>query len=1354
MSEWETISPAPTSAKSDSGWETISATPDVPSNISTGPSAALQQLDKINQVQPPQQEPADPRNVLGKTRDVIAGGVEAAVSTATGMVGGGLGGWVGLMGAAVGAGDAETIAAKTAHALTYDPRTREGQQFNELIGKVINEIAIPLGPTHFPGAIPRARGVAQRYGLGGTAEKLMPEKATPPPTDPNKPPTEAVEPPTVDPNKEAMFSGFKKEQQDKSPLVQTAIRDSKTGEVTDTGPKHPEDLKAAGGIPLFKTEDGRYLTREEALEQAKRTEQVPKDVKPEIPEEGLHSGDLRKAGDERFKIPGEEAKAPVAEDPKYVQPQTHQEFREAIATTRNELTKLREEYEKNWANERDQAKADRLSEQIKMEEDALQKLEWDRAKADLPPPEIKDKGLPTWEELHDTLRGAKTVGEALTRVHDLGLGTKGQRSLLKLLQRSKLVNEATLDLHDGPLTGKVKDDSAGLYWEDKHHIDLGLSGDVRVLLHESIHAATHKLLKDGTSASAKAMQALFDKYKASHDKGAYGFQDVHEFVTEAFTQKSFQKILQGIDSPNSVKGKVLKMWDDFKAIIKEGLGAKDKVERTALDEVLDEGSRLIESSKDDTTKPSKTSEPKSSPKEADKPIDPRSVDPKDFEKTVKDIYEKQGEDAASKFYDEYQKYKATFIEPIKEIEKFVGININSEMATERVIKNTKDQMMRDVPDVKEREAISIAIEPGGVIKSLSEAAQKVAEKYKSLMSEIGSRALDTGTVKHLLEDYVTHIINWEGAPPTAKQEFINQLLGTGAHDPSMRGMTTESKFGKHRSFKTIGELEKYLDQVNERIAAKGESEWRLKLKTKDIAEIYSEYAKSMERAIRNKKLMDNIQQIRNVAGESLIRDITPENPLPHGWEAGQGQLAGKAIHPDMMPALKFVFDAGPDSIMQALGTVSQFTKRMNVIGSFFHAKSLMEVLSSAHIPIWTPIKEVGLGAVDKLAGTKFSGLSKAVDQFRKGGVGDNVDTWMKQGLQLEIPDDVSKSIITSTGKFADEMIGKYGPKTRVLEKSLSAVERNTLGHFDKFTWDYLHTGGKLMTADAYLTKARIEAAKSGKPFDEMKSRQEIARFVNESFGGLNWFDQARQAQTEMGKKIAMAAMNPAGRRGLQIALFAPDWTISTLSAFRSALPKSLNPAKMHPIEGVKGMVNPTTKGDYARLYQFKTAVTYFTLLNAINMMTANRPIWDNKDPSRIEWPDGTSMQAMKHAMEPYHWLADPDKTLSNKLGFIPKAAVVGIAGTEYASPQAQKLADPSGPGRAKAIAQMALPFQVQAAKGAPEGEGVKRAVLGTMGFPVYGQTKEQARIKRGEREKELKRKAREYHEKAKRKGWE
>lgn len=748
---------------------------------------------------------------------------------------------------------------------------------------------------------------------------------------------------------------------------------------------------------------------------------------------------------------------------------------------------------------------------------------------------------------------------------------------------------------------------------------------------------------------------------------------------------------------------------------------------------------------------------------------PRDVqNEKEFYEIATDIYQKHGEVEAVKFFEGYQKYKKTFLEPISETEKFVGINLRNKAANERIFHNESADMKDLVPDLSRREAIAIAVDRGD-LSGLSPTELLVAKNYSELVKNIGDEAVNKGVVKGLIEDYVTHIVNWADAPKGFKEEFLTMLLGTSKNDPTMRGMTTESKFAKERTFKTFENLEVYLEQANKRLEASG-STFRLQLKTKDIAEIYKEYALSMQKAIENKSLVDNLKQIRNVNGVSLIQEITKENPLPQSWVMMDSpQFAGYAVHPDLLPALKFVFDAGPGQLMGALGAISQVTKRLNVVGSFFHAKSLMEVLSSTGIPIWTPLKEAVVlplaeKAVKGLTGKELelSAITKAVNQYRKGGAGDNVDKWIKEGrLQLESPEDVSKGVLTAAGKFADEMIGKYGPKTRVLEKSLSTVEKYTLGIFDKYTWDYLHTGGKLMVADAFLDKARLNAAKEGRVFDEVASRREISSFVDSSFGGLNWFEIATQTRTKLGKDIAMATYSPAGRRALQIGLFAPDWTISTIRAFTMALPKGFNPTKWHPVEGIKGMRTPTTKQDYARLYQFKTALTYLTLLNGINMIVANRPIWENKDKSRIEFPDGTSMQAMKHAMEPYHWITDPDKTLSNKLGFIPKAAIIGVAGTEYASPQAPKIVPPnvtgissvdSALGRAKAIGSMALPFQVQAAATAPPGEGVKRAVLGTMGLPVYGGTAEQKKTARAEREKILKENAARYRQKEKEAG--
>jgi hypothetical protein len=733
--------------------------------------------------------------------------------------------------------------------------------------------------------------------------------------------------------------------------------------------------------------------------------------------------------------------------------------------------------------------------------------------------------------------------------------------------------------------------------------------------------------------------------------------------------------------------------------------------------------------------------------------DPRDMkDEDDFYKTAVEIYEKSGEKAALDFYDGYKQYKQTWLEPVKETEKFVGINLDNKLAGERITSNNK----ADILDIAKKDNVNLEqltykIDRGD---KLDGAEKTIADKFRTLMDDLGKRALEAGVIKGWHEDYVARNVISEGsAPPNALKELMKDIFGGGSGGSG--GSKTTTKYGEQRRLKTREDLLRHLDGINGWLAENGK-DYRFKLKTDNLAEIYADYAHSVEKAIENKNLITNLKQVRNAAGESLIRPITKDDPLPHGWEVmDNSELAGYAVHPDLLPALKFVFDAGPGQLMQALGTVSQITKRINVVGSFFHAKSLMEVLSSAEIPIWTPLKEAIVlplveKSVKKLTGKELqlSAITKAVDQYRNGGAGDNVDKWIKEGrLQLDAPEDVARGILSSIGKAADSLIGKYGPKTRVLESSLSTVEKYTLGLFDKYTWDYLHTGGKLMVADAYLDKARFQAAKEGKPFDETAARIEISRFVNDSFGGLNWFDAAAGTQNEFAKRMAMAAYSPQGRRALQLALFAPDWTISTLRAFTAALPKSLNPTKLSPVEGIKGMINPTTKSDYARLYQFKTALTYLTLINAINLMVANRPVWENKDPTRIEFPDGTSMQAMKHAMEPVHWIMDPAKTLSNKLGFLPKAAIIGIAGTEYASPDAPKLVDRSAYSRLKTALSGALPFQVSAAMSAPEGEGAKRALLGTMGFPVYGSTAEQRKLKAAERELQTKELAYQYREK-------
>ena len=743
-------------------------------------------------------------------------------------------------------------------------------------------------------------------------------------------------------------------------------------------------------------------------------------------------------------------------------------------------------------------------------------------------------------------------------------------------------------------------------------------------------------------------------------------------------------------------------------------------------------------------------------------LDPRNygTDVVELKNAVARVYATSGKDAAVQFLKEWNAFKDTWNNPINEVDKLVKKNLYEQDAVKRDASSVKDFYKEQLPIEADRQLLATAID-AGIVSKLPPKMQAIALDFRKRMNAIGKQAMDNEVISGLIEDYVPHIVNWEGAPPGLKEQFLKEVLQI--TKSSATNKTTSSKFGEHRYFKTYSDLLAHLDKVNDRLKKSG-SDWQMKLKTTDIAEIYSEYSMSMQRAISNKQLIEALGQVRGPSGEKMLNKFTKPEEIRDWKPVPSNQYPGVYVHPDLLPALEFVFDRGAGDIMNALGNVSQLAKRINVVASLFHAKSLAEVLSSTGIPIWTPIKELGLGAVDLGAHmmgkkTEFSGLTKALNMYRKGGLGDSIDQWQKSGMKLEHMEDVNKNIVINTARFGEQLMAKYGGiKTSKISEGMNTIQRYTQGKLDFFTWDWMHTGGKIMTAEAMLSKQRIAAAKKGIPFDDMAARTEISRFINRSFGGLNWFDEATQAGNMFQRKLQMAAYSPSGRRAMQATIFAPDWTLSTLRSFTSALPKELFKRDTYSLksmkEGVKGMFDPMTKEDYARMYQFKTALTWFTVLNGLNMVTANRPIWDNKDPTRIEFPDGTSVQGMKHAMEPAHWIMDPFKTLSNKLGFLPKAAWVGLAGTEYAGPHADKLADQSFiTGKLPVILSAGAPFQAQAAMSAPEGEGMKRAIAGSMGLPIYGSSKQQLKERRAEKSKAKHDAAKAYRKLKREKGW-
>lgn len=636
--------------------------------------------------------------------------------------------------------------------------------------------------------------------------------------------------------------------------------------------------------------------------------------------------------------------------------------------------------------------------------------------------------------------------------------------------------------------------------------------------------------------------------------------------------------------------------------------------------------------------------------------------------------------------DSFERAKAK----VNAAEEILGQGLNNIAAQSRIIDNNARRMKEALPDPVHQETVTFALDEGR-IGSLPPALQRVARALEGELSKIGQRAKSAGVVRDLLENYITHVIDFGAAKPESVAQFVQQYL-----DRPDGVASASSRFSRDRAYPT-------LRQLQAAAAEKG-----FKIKTTNAAEIYSIYANSMERAIQNKGMADHLKTLKDPAGKELVQQVKKKTIIQPGWDKyDSGPLRGYMVHPELKDAVRFVMSqekTGP-ALRAAVG-LSQAVKRFNVVGSLFHAKSLAEAYWSALGPA-TALKDLGLAAFDKAFDTKHSPITQALEQFRKGGLGTDVDLGMRNGLTMSLPEDVMKGLLAQAGSVADTMLEKFGKKPRVAS-AMEAVERQTLGRFDRFTWDYLQTGLK---TSAFLQKLE-EARRNHPDVPDATHAKEIASHVNNSFGGQNWFEFASSFHNQLVKRFTMDLFGKKGRMGLQMLMFAPDWTASTLRAFTATLGKGT---------GWKGLVKPLTSADYARQYQLRTAMTYLTLINVINYAASGHFLWDNEDKTRIEYPDGTSLQPMKHAAEPAHWIADPVGTFANKMGFLPKAAWIALSGDAYAGTHAPKLKDQSILGKSAAIAQQAAPFQVQAATSAPEGQGAKRAVLGTLGFSTYGQ---------------------------------
>ncbi len=631
-------------------------------------------------------------------------------------------------------------------------------------------------------------------------------------------------------------------------------------------------------------------------------------------------------------------------------------------------------------------------------------------------------------------------------------------------------------------------------------------------------------------------------------------------------------------------------------------------------------------------------------------------------------------------------------------DQFISIRNGNIASQQRMTDNMVRDINRAIPEPERRIAVSEALDRGSP-EGLAPKERQVYGYVRQFLDNIGKEATDAEVIKGMRANYISYIVERD---PTMTLEQESEILRKIFE--SSEGGTSGSpntRFGKRGKYETF-------DEINSALKGSG-----LRLKTQDVGEIVGLYTKSMRTAIENKILLDNLKKAKSTSGDAYIVRQDKNNNIPQGYEKlNHPQMTGYGVHADLVDSLKVVLNnSDPNVVTRGLHGLAMAVKRVQVFGSLFHAKSLMEVYINA----------MGKDFYSVKTGVNMQPINAALKMYHEGGLGDTLDLGIKNGLSMQIPLDVSQSIIGDIGKAVNNLTPRLVGKELKVGTAVTDKIDWVNGKLDKLTWDYLHAGikGAIFLKEfetLMLRNAESHAANPKKV--SLKSREQIARevatYANDLTGGLNWFNIAAEAKTQLGRQLGMYFAGPEGQRFAQMLAFAPDWAVSTLRAGFKAFGES--------DRTLRGLWKPENATDLYRRYALRSTLYWITLLNGINYMTSGHSIFENKDPTRLQFEDGTSMQAGKHTFEAVHAATDPVRFAYNKLGFAPKMLVDRMSGKSGYGDTAPKFETFAGH-----AAQAALPFTVNTAMqpGLTPRQRVTRPTASAIGFPIYGTSPEQ-----------------------------
>ena len=191
-------------------------------------------------------------------------------------------------------------------------------------------------------------------------------------------------------------------------------------------------------------------------------------------------------------------------------------------------------------------------------------------------------------------------GNKLQRYEEIR-GVIGERQIPKTTPvkdaNGRVIGESDVFYETEPVYG-------GEYDEKTNIVKLYQSSSVNTLLHEVVHAATVKVLKNniingvGVTPLGKKIMRIYNAAQEASDAKSkrYGLENVYEFIAEAFSNPDFQNFLANQASITgakpSLKNKLTSLFNDLFSAIKDMLGIP-KAAQSLLGDVFDLSSSLF-----------------------------------------------------------------------------------------------------------------------------------------------------------------------------------------------------------------------------------------------------------------------------------------------------------------------------------------------------------------------------------------------------------------------------------------------------------------------------------------------------------------------------------------------------------------------------------------------------------------------------------------------------------------------------------------------------------------------------------------------------------------------------------------